>query len=63
MAALAERLLDAVRLGGSVRISVGWAIGPSGDDALLQQADSALAGAKRGGKDRASGAVGAPART
>ena len=63
MAALAERLLDAVRLGGSVRISVGWAIGPSGGDALLQQADSALAGAKRGGKDRASGAAGAPART
>ena len=50
MAALAERLLQAVRLGNSVRISVGWAIG-TGD--LLREADEALAAAKRGGKDRA----------
>ncbi len=54
MSALAERLLEAVRLGNSVRISVGWAIG--GDD-LLHDADNALAEAKRGGKDRALSAV------
>jgi diguanylate cyclase (GGDEF)-like protein len=54
MSALAERLLDAVRLGDSVRISVGWAIG-RGD--LLHDADNALAEAKRGGKDRALAAT------
>jgi diguanylate cyclase (GGDEF)-like protein len=54
MAALAERLLEAVRLGNSIRISVGWAIG--GDD-LLNDADAALAQAKRGGKDRALSTV------
>jgi diguanylate cyclase (GGDEF)-like protein len=54
MSALAERLLDAVRLGNSVRISVGWAIG-RGD--LLHDADNALAEAKRGGKDRALAAT------
>jgi diguanylate cyclase (GGDEF)-like protein len=53
MTALAERLLEAVRLGNSARISVGWAIGSHGDDALLHRADTALAEAKRGGKDRA----------
>ena len=67
MEALADRLLDAVRL-GSVRISVGWAIGSSGGDQLLQHADTALADAKRAGKDRASSgsaraAAGDPART
>jgi GGDEF domain-containing protein len=56
MAALAERLLDAVRLGDSVRISVGWAIGTDGDT-LLHEADTALAQAKRGGKDRALSAA------
>jgi GGDEF domain-containing protein len=55
MAALAERLLEAVRLGNSVRISVGWAIG-GGD--LLHDADKALAKAKLGGKDRALSAIG-----
>jgi diguanylate cyclase (GGDEF)-like protein len=54
MAALAERLLEAVRLGNSVRVSVGWALG-SGD--LLHEADVALAEAKRGGKDRALSAL------
>jgi diguanylate cyclase (GGDEF)-like protein len=57
MSALAERLLDAVRLGNSVRISVGWAIGPLGGDTLLHDADTALAEAKRGGKDRALSAL------
>jgi diguanylate cyclase (GGDEF)-like protein len=56
MTALAERLLEAVRLGNSVRISVGWAIGTDGDT-LLHQADTALAQAKRGGKDRALSAA------
>ena len=64
MSALAERLLEAVRLGNSVRISVGWAIGSSGGEALLQYADTALADAKRAGKDRvASAAVSAPVRS
>jgi diguanylate cyclase (GGDEF)-like protein len=54
MAALAERLLGAVRLGDSIRISVGWAVG-GGD--LLNEADAALAEAKRGGKDRALSAA------
>jgi diguanylate cyclase (GGDEF)-like protein len=64
MEALAQRLLEAVRLGNSVRISVGWAIGSSGGDALLQYADTALADAKRAGKDRAASAsVDAPARS
>jgi diguanylate cyclase (GGDEF)-like protein len=62
MEALAQRLLEAVRL-GSVRISVGWAIGARGDETLLQYADTALADAKRAGKDRvASSSVSAPAR-
>jgi diguanylate cyclase (GGDEF)-like protein len=56
MSALAERLLEAVRLGNSVRISVGWAIGSDGDT-LLHEADTALAQAKRGGKDRALSAA------
>ena len=55
MAALAERLLDEVRLGNSVRISVGWALDSGGD--LLLEADGALAAAKRSGKDRALSAV------
>jgi diguanylate cyclase (GGDEF)-like protein len=58
MAALAERLLDAVRLGDSVRISVGWAIATAGGEDLLRDADIALAEAKRGGKDRALSASG-----
>jgi diguanylate cyclase (GGDEF)-like protein len=63
MEALAQRLLEAVRL-GSVRISVGWAIGARGDETLLQYADTALADAKRAGKDRvASSSVSAPARS
>jgi diguanylate cyclase (GGDEF)-like protein len=57
MSALAERLLEAVRLGNSVRISVGWAIGTGGGDDLLRDADIALAEAKRGGKDRALSAT------
>jgi diguanylate cyclase (GGDEF)-like protein len=63
MAALAQRLLEAVRL-GSVRISIGWAIGSTGGDLLLQYADTALADAKRAGKDRvANAAVAAPAHS
>jgi diguanylate cyclase (GGDEF)-like protein len=62
MEALAERLLGAVRLGGSVRISIGWAIASSGGDALLQYADVALADAKHAGKDQASRGAGDPAR-
>ena len=50
MAALAQRLLEAVRQGDSVRISVGWAVG-TGD--LLRDADDALGAAKLAGKDRA----------
>src|SRR4051812_10793379 len=57
MSALAERLLEAVRLGNSVRISVGWAIGTDGGELLLHEADTALAQAKRGGKDRALSAT------
>ena len=53
MAALAVRLLDAVRRGDSVRVSVGWAIAAGSDESLLHDADDALAAAKRGGKDRA----------
>ena len=53
MAALAVRLLDTVRQGDSVRVSVGWAIAAGSDESLLHDADDALAAAKRGGKDRA----------
>jgi diguanylate cyclase (GGDEF)-like protein len=54
MEALAARLLDTVRRGDSVRISVGWAIADAADEeTLLHDADDALAAAKRGGKDRA----------
>jgi diguanylate cyclase (GGDEF)-like protein len=54
MAALAARLLDTVRSGNSVRVSVGWAIADAADEeTLLHEADDALAAAKRGGKDRA----------
>jgi len=58
MAALAVRLLDTVRRGNSVRISVGWAIAAGSDESLLHDADDALAAAKRGGKDRALAAAG-----
>ena len=57
MAALAVRLLDTVRRGNSVRISVGWAIAAGSDESLLHDADDALAAAKRGGKDRALAAA------
>jgi diguanylate cyclase (GGDEF)-like protein len=57
MAALAVRLLDTVRQGDSVRISVGWAIAAGSDESLLHDADDALAAAKRGGKDRALSAA------
>ncbi|WP_028061928.1 GGDEF domain-containing protein [Solirubrobacter soli] len=57
MAALAARLLDTVRAGGTVRISVGWAITSGSDEVLLHDADNALAAAKRGGKDRALSAA------
>ena len=53
MAALALRLLEAVRQGEKISISVGWAIA-LGSDKLLHDADDALAAAKRGGKDRAA---------
>ena len=52
MAALALRVLDAVRTGDPVRVSVGWAIAV-GSDKLMRDADDALAAAKRGGKDQA----------
>jgi diguanylate cyclase len=52
MAALAHRVLEAVREGDLVRVSVGWAIA-SGSEKLLHDADDALAAAKRGGKDQA----------
>ena len=57
MAALAVRLLDTVRRGNSVRVSVGWAIAAGSDESLLHDADDALAAAKRGGKDRALAAA------
>lgn len=57
MAALAARLLDTVRRGNTVRISVGWAISAASDECLLRDADDALAAAKRGGKDRARSAA------
>ena len=57
MAALAQRVLEAVRQGSSVRVSVGWAIELGADEQLLNQADHALAEAKRGGKDRALSAT------
>jgi diguanylate cyclase (GGDEF)-like protein len=57
MSALAERLLETVRLGSSVRISVGWTTGTDGGDTLLHDADTALAEAKRGGKNRALAAT------
>jgi GGDEF domain-containing protein len=53
MAALAVRLLDAIRRGDTVRISVGWAIAAGSEESLLHDADDALRAAKRGGKDRA----------
>jgi diguanylate cyclase (GGDEF)-like protein len=56
MAALALRLLEAVRAGDTVRISVGWAIAAD-STMLLHDADDALAAAKRGGKDRALSAA------
>jgi diguanylate cyclase (GGDEF)-like protein len=52
MAALALRVLEAVRAGDRVRVSVGWAIA-SGSEKLMHDADDALAAAKRGGKDQA----------
>lgn len=55
MAALALRVLEAVREGDMIRVSVGWAIA-SGTDKLMHDADDALAAAKRGGKDRAAAA-------
>jgi len=57
MAALAVRLLETVRRGNSVRISVGWAIAAGSDESLLHEADDALSAAKRGGKDRALSAA------
>jgi diguanylate cyclase (GGDEF)-like protein len=57
MEALADRLLDTVRAGDRVRISVGWAITDESGETLLQAADGALRAAKRGGKDRALGAT------
>jgi diguanylate cyclase (GGDEF)-like protein len=57
MAALADRVLESVRLGGTVRVSVGWAIGPRDGESLLSDADTALAEAKRAGKDRALSAT------
>ena len=56
MAALALRVLEAVREGDMVRVSVGWAIA-SGSEKLLHDADDALAAAKRGGKDQALAAT------
>ena len=56
MAALALRVLDAVRSGDLVRVSVGWAIA-SGSEKLMHDADDALAAAKRGGKDQALAAT------
>jgi diguanylate cyclase (GGDEF)-like protein len=52
MAALAERVMRAVRTDGAARVSAGWAIGSGDADALLLAADRTLAGAKRAGKDR-----------
>lgn len=57
MAALAVRLLETVRQGDTVRVSVGWAITAGSDESLLHDADDALAAAKRGGKDRALSAA------
>ena len=47
------RVLDAVRAGDTVRVSVGWAIGRRRRRSCCIDADDALAAAKRGGKDRA----------
>ena len=47
MAALAERLLDAVRLGNSVRISVGWAIGAPAATAAARRRHRARRGQAR----------------
>jgi diguanylate cyclase (GGDEF)-like protein len=58
MEALAGRLLDAVRRGDGVRVSVGWAIAAGSHESLLHDADEALAAAKRAGKDRALSAAG-----
>src|SRR4051794_8564869 len=57
MTALSYRLLETVRQGDVVRISVGWAIASGSDESLLHDADDALAAAKRGGKDRALAAA------
>jgi diguanylate cyclase (GGDEF)-like protein len=57
MEALADRVLDTVRRGDRVRVSVGWAIGAGTHESLLHHADEALAAAKRGGKDRALSAT------
>ena len=56
MAALALRVLDAVRTGDRVRVSVGWAIA-AGSEKLMHDADDALAAAKRSGKDQAFAAT------
>ena len=56
MAALALRVLEAVREGDMVRVSVGWAIA-LGSEKLMHDADDALAAAKRGGKDQALAAT------
>jgi diguanylate cyclase (GGDEF)-like protein len=53
MAALAQRVLNEVRLTSSVRISAGWVVSGCGTDQLMIEADQALAAAKRSGKDRA----------
>jgi diguanylate cyclase (GGDEF)-like protein len=62
METLADRLLDIVRRGDGVRVSVGWAIGAGTHESLLHHADEALAAAKRGGKDRALSAAGSAPR-
>jgi diguanylate cyclase (GGDEF)-like protein len=56
MAALAQRVLEAVRAGELVRVSVGWAIA-SDPEQLMHEADDALAAAKRAGKNRAFAAT------
>jgi diguanylate cyclase (GGDEF)-like protein len=53
MQALAERLIQGIRDGDTVRISAGWVVGPAEPSQLLLEADEALRAAKRGGKDRA----------
>jgi diguanylate cyclase (GGDEF)-like protein len=53
MESLAQRLLTDVRASATVRISAGWAVASGGCERLLNDADQALAAAKRSGKDRA----------